>query len=280
MEKVSHSPPEAAADGGLHRWAISMASEEERERLVEILAEMMGSAFSLEKNQELFLLCLIEAVNNAAEHGNRNRPDGKVELELLLLDGLAGATVLDQGPGFTPFIPDLKTVRGNRGRGLGFIQQFCQTMFFNLAGNRITFFKGGTPMILKLTHATASVSLLPADTVVVSDFQVKSDVYNAVSELFDELDKTPWKAVYLNFKEVKLLNSSAWGTLFAESDRVSTEQIILFNTGEALWAAADAMGLTNPQGRFANIRVVGSDNDVWRLLVDRLSNAQDTGRSR
>ena len=47
-----------------------------------------------------------EAAINAMQHGNRERPDARVTVSMMLKDNTIRITVMDQGEGFSEFLPD------------------------------------------------------------------------------------------------------------------------------------------------------------------------------
>ncbi len=47
-----------------------------------------------------------EAAINAMQHGNKERPDARVTVSLMSKDNSIQVTVMDQGEGFSTFLPD------------------------------------------------------------------------------------------------------------------------------------------------------------------------------
>ena len=66
-------------------------------------AKMVGLA--PERIEDLKTI-VAEAAINAMQHGNKERPDAKVIVSLMLKENNIQVTVMDQGEGFSAFLPD------------------------------------------------------------------------------------------------------------------------------------------------------------------------------
>jgi serine/threonine-protein kinase RsbW len=75
---------------------IAMASAES-------YAKMLGLAS--ERIEDLKTI-VAEAAINAMQHGNKERPDARVTVSMALKDNSILITVMDQGEGFSDFLPD------------------------------------------------------------------------------------------------------------------------------------------------------------------------------
>jgi len=245
---------------------VLRSSEEERQALFEWLEDRLESSLADETERDLFLLVTVEAVNNAAEHGNDGDPQKRIIFRSLIRPGLTLVSVEDEGPGFEPLFPDLKKVDTPRGRGLGLIKANCDAVFFNQAGNQIIFLKGGKDMT-QLLQSAASIQLLPEGVVLISDLGPKIDVFKAISEVFDHVSTVAPRKVFLDLKEVKLLSSLVWGTIFAQATEATMELIVLFNASEAIKTAAEQMGLAKRHGDYGKIRVLEDAGEALGLMA-------------
>ena len=86
-----------------------------------------------------------EAIVNAIRHGNRNKAEKTVTVEMTCNDKQVWIQITDQGKGFDPYkVPDprsedLLEVPG--GRGVLLISEIMSEVAYNKAGNRITMAK-------------------------------------------------------------------------------------------------------------------------------------------
>ncbi len=78
-------------------------------------------------------LCLEEALVNAVQHGNKNDPGRRVNLEIFEQDGRCVIQIRDEGEGFDPLgvtMPDCETLGG---RGVCLIKHYMDDVSFDLA---------------------------------------------------------------------------------------------------------------------------------------------------
>jgi|GEM_PF-2755578 len=84
--------------------------------------------------------CFYEIFSNAVEHGNKNRVDKKVEIEVIFKRKFINFHVKDEGDGFD-WKNITKKIPGNesclRGRGLFLVQKFSNKIKFNEKGNEV-----------------------------------------------------------------------------------------------------------------------------------------------
>ena len=66
-------------------------------------ARMLGMA--PERIEDLKTI-VAEAAINAMQHGNKERPDARVTVSMMIKDNSIQVTVMDQGEGFSTFLPD------------------------------------------------------------------------------------------------------------------------------------------------------------------------------
>jgi anti-sigma regulatory factor (Ser/Thr protein kinase) len=249
--------------------------ERSQQSAFEQTEELLRAAIASEDQRELFLLAFVEALANAVEHGNRGDVAAPVLVQVAAGRGAAAFSITDQGPGFSPVVPDLPQVTGKRGRGLGFIQLYSDGLFFNRSGNQIVCLKGGKAMILETAHATARVSLLPEGVVVVTDINTRESVFNGVGELLDSLSQHRWRRIFLDLKGIRLITSAVWGYIFAEAGRPESELVVLFNAPQAVMASAEAMGVKVRRDDYAKIRVFDDADEAFRLLAAALESEED-----
>lgn len=83
---------------------------------------------------------VMEAVDNAHEHGNKKDPNKSIVVRCWKEAGLLFFSVLDEGAGFDGNIPPTRPGLDNlNGRGLVSIQDYSHSVSFNDKGNLITF---------------------------------------------------------------------------------------------------------------------------------------------
>ena len=83
---------------------------------------------------------VLEAVDNACDHGNRRDETKTVTVRCWEEDDFLMFSVLDEGKGFSRRIPDsMPELSDISGRGLYSIQEFAHSVSFNEKGNMITF---------------------------------------------------------------------------------------------------------------------------------------------
>ncbi len=82
---------------------------------------------------------LYEMLNNAYEHGNKKIGKKEITVEWDIEGEILTLSVMDEGDGFIPRIPDLPPpIWQPRGRGLWSIREDAQTLSFNKKANKIT----------------------------------------------------------------------------------------------------------------------------------------------
>lgn len=93
------------------------------------------------ENYGKILVSVMEAVNNAIIHGNKNDQNKFVNINILLKDNLLTITVEDQGKGFRPEeVPDPtkpENVENMNGRGVFLMKNLADDLEFNKMGNRV-----------------------------------------------------------------------------------------------------------------------------------------------
>lgn len=93
------------------------------------------------ENYGKILVSVMEAVNNAIVHGNKNDQSKTVRINILLKDNLLEITVEDQGKGFRPDeVPDPtrpENVENMNGRGVFLMKSLADDLEFNRKGNKV-----------------------------------------------------------------------------------------------------------------------------------------------
>lgn len=244
------------------------SSESDREKLFDRLYEQMGNTFKKSSEKELCLLTLIEAVNNAAEHGNNNITEKTIKINYFFSKNISGISISDEGPGFNPAFPDLKNTKGKRGRGLGFIKANSKTVFFNRTGNQVSFFKGCCTMDQEFQNAKAKSSIFPSVTVLITDLELKNknNISNGLAEIFASLGDLKQKKILIDLKKIRILNSMTWGTIFSEAEE-NTELILLFNVNKAIQETAKQIGLNARKGIYSKIKIFEDNSEVLKILA-------------
>lgn len=225
---------------------------------------------------DLLLLAMVEALNNAVEHGNRLLHEKRARVRYLIAPRFCLAIVNDQGAGFAPSFESLRESTGSRGRGLGIIKENTDLVFFNASGNTIVMFKGVRKMDVETRNATANINVVADGNVLVTDLSFgaqKVTIANGLSEIFEALGEEKEIAVYIDFKRVRLLSSMGWGILFGYAEKEYVRRIVLFNVSEVLLRNAEQMGLPRQSGPYAKINVLEGCELAMDILARGLSEA-------
>jgi serine/threonine-protein kinase RsbW len=82
-------------------------------------------------------LCLEEALVNAIVHGNDNKPDRTVKLEIAHDGDECRVSVADEGNGFDPQSVEMPDCNQLGGRGVCLIKHFMDEVKFNRAKHRL-----------------------------------------------------------------------------------------------------------------------------------------------
>jgi serine/threonine-protein kinase RsbW len=92
-------------------------------------------------NYGKILVSVMEAVNNAIIHGNKNNVKKSVEVEIELIDDCLKVIVTDEGNGFVPGnIPDPtkpENIESVNGRGVFLMSKLADNIEFNEKGNSV-----------------------------------------------------------------------------------------------------------------------------------------------
>lgn len=222
---------------------IISSSEDKREAFYEAFFNELSAAFKDQTVAELFFLATIEAINNAAEHGNQNLVEKRIIIQYALFQELIVLSVTDEGPGFVPVFPNLKQVRGARGRGLALIKKYTDILLFNETGNQITLIKGTGMKIATTDHSTINHSE-DGMVALITDLDLGKGTFQShrLMDIFDKCEKfgPPRKQFFFDLNQTDVLSSTAWGIFFTENEN---HIIVLFNTNTAIRTIAEAMGV-------------------------------------
>lgn len=90
------------------------------------------------------IVSVMEAVNNAIVHGNKNDISKRVSLVMELEDGVLKTTITDEGEGFKPMLlPDPtypENIENIRGRGVFLMGKLSDKIEFNEKGNSVVMY--------------------------------------------------------------------------------------------------------------------------------------------
>ena len=86
---------------------INLPSQVGYERIAMASADSYAKMLGLapERIEDLKTI-VAEAAINAMQHGNKERPDARVKVSMMVKDNAIQVTVMDQGEGFKGFLPD------------------------------------------------------------------------------------------------------------------------------------------------------------------------------
>ena len=121
---------------------LIISSKLENICLVEKLIDEVSDALQL--SSELYgkvLIATVEAVNNGIIHGNKLRPDKKVEIVVSYVSHVLKIVVSDNGSGFNyAAVPDPTTpenIENIHGRGVFLMQHLCDSVSFSNEGSTV-----------------------------------------------------------------------------------------------------------------------------------------------
>jgi serine/threonine-protein kinase RsbW len=125
-------------------YTLSILSSADNIHLVERFIEDICDRFNLTNNYfGNISMAIMEAVDNAIKHGNKNCRDKKVSIRLDLEPGLLKFLVKDEGEGFNyDHIPDptdpFSSSSEKVGRGIFIIRSMADKTHYNALGNELT----------------------------------------------------------------------------------------------------------------------------------------------
>ena len=134
-------------------------AEPYRSLFIDWLEEQLREVFSNCVDREAMLISAVEALNNAAEHGNQNNPLKKIQIECFLQKDLVLLALTDEGPGFSTLGEDPLKVRGGQG-GLGIIGANTDLVSFNKTANQIIMIKGASVLSEKRVVEGITISII------------------------------------------------------------------------------------------------------------------------
>lgn len=135
-------PGAVAADGGsAGRWQpvharLRLASRKEYLEAVHNLSERLFEMAGVDSDQAYWLVVAVrEAVINALLHGNMERADSEIVVEITVSGGQVEICVQDQGEGFTPDeLPDpvaTENLMSQDGRGVYLMQKLMDEVTYD-----------------------------------------------------------------------------------------------------------------------------------------------------
>lgn len=122
---------------------ILASTFEESERVPDFVEEIQNEAGLSDKITGNFMLLLSEAVSNAIDHGNKNDPSKKVEIEIQITGKEIKASVHDEGEGFNPDNTKNPVMEENlldpSGRGIFILKELADSVEFEDNGRKLIF---------------------------------------------------------------------------------------------------------------------------------------------
>ncbi len=262
----------------VRRFAIQ-GDEASRQRLFDEVADALTQRLDPEQvdetEQDLFLLAVVEAVNNAAEHGNQNDDTLPIQADLAVFPTVALFRVKDVGPGFTPVFPDLAAVTASRGRGLGMMRLNADAVLFNIPANETFLIKGGTRMRHDTHHVNATIHVLPGGVTLISELAFgdqKKHVAMGLGELLDDV-RPDEMAILIDLRGIKVITSLGWGAIFARLEDPALRNLTLFNANEAIIRAAEQMAIGARGGVYDKLVVHGGCAGALEVMAALLETA-------
>lgn len=247
---------------------IIKGDENSREELFDWFDRQLVDVFENETGRALFLLAFVEAVNNAAGHGNDGDTTKQIIISYFLAKEFAWISVEDEGVGYEPIFPDLKQVIGPHGRGLGFIKSNTDAVFFSRRGNRITFIKGGET-VKTFGNIDATLTIFANGTALVTDLRAKGKgqfkVHDGLSEIFEFCDKRV-ENFYFDLRNITIFNSQTWGLFFAEAGKNEIKLLQFFNTNETIQTSAKQLGIGKRQDVYGKIKISADNEEAQQIL--------------
>jgi anti-sigma regulatory factor (Ser/Thr protein kinase) len=260
------------APGGANRryWRVA-GLESEQEDILQGIDDLIWLCDLDETCRDLFLLAVAEAVANAVEHGNRLDQRRSIEVRTAAARGLVAVLVRDEGGGYEPVWPDLRTSHGPRGRGLGIVRENSDAVFFDRTANTIILMKGGRTMELSSVNCTGRLTRFAGEAALVADLEFsgrKTGLAHGLGEIFEEVSREPARVVLFDMRKVRMITSMAWGQIFAEVERPDLSRLVLFNAAEAVLATARQMGLGSRGGDYAKIEVYPGCVEAFEIIAE------------
>lgn len=114
-------------------------------RLIEELIQTMKYRGWTDPEQFAVNLAVVEAINNAVCHGNKNDPNKQYFISCSVLDSRVDIEIRDEGEGFNyDSLPDPRAdgrIDAPRGRGILLIKGFMSGLQYNAVGNGLVMHK-------------------------------------------------------------------------------------------------------------------------------------------
>lgn len=118
---------------------------EDSEKVPDFVASVQEESGLQDDKTDVLMLVLSEAVTNAIVHGNKENPDKKVTVDVVVKPDKIIAEITDEGEGFTPNQThdplDEENLLNQSGRGIFLMDELC---------DQIEYFKDGTQVRLTL----------------------------------------------------------------------------------------------------------------------------------
>ena len=122
------------------------STDDDKIQFVDKILRMLSTEYKASHNvEEIKLrLCLDEALTNAIQHGNKNDPQKKIQIKLLIDDQNLGFAIKDQGEGLKqenlPDVSDWEFLeKSENGRGLMLIENIVDDLTYFTNSKELVF---------------------------------------------------------------------------------------------------------------------------------------------
>ncbi len=240
---------------------ILPSTTEQIEACFDLFDEELTQIQGQETERELFLLNFVEALTNAAEHGNRWSANKRVYVETFTDSHFSIVFIRDEGSGYRPKFVKLEEVSHNRGRGLGMIRAHSDAVYFSHQGREIVFWKRFTKevsMYRENDNASYEYSLIGDQGILINKFTIKQNglLNHALTEFFAEQKLPDVNFILFDCSKVRVLSSLSWGVIIEFLQSYSKIYLILFNASMAVVQTAKTLGLYEPGGPYRNLKIL------------------------
>jgi anti-anti-sigma factor len=208
---------------------------------------------------------LRELLDNAFNHGSRNRPDGIVQADCLVTDNYARCVVYDNGPGFD-YPAQLKREEeghlkaGTRGRGLLLVARAVDRIEVDTSkGSRfeVVLYKQSVDVAVRRKipergsseisdSSVSTVNPLPRGIVVVTvNGYLDSHSFEEVEETINDLFRKHFYKVVVDLSHVEYISSSGAGVFIGALSEAQEHDgnIVLVNPTNSVSEVLDLLGL-------------------------------------
>ena len=240
-----------------------------RALFVEWFEEQLGEVFSKEEDRAVMVMATVEALNNAAEHGNRDNPSKKIKIDCFLKKDMALLAVTDEGPGFTPVIENPGQVRGGRSRGLGLISANTDLVFFNASANQIIMFKGASVRNEKIVVEGVTLVILNNTVLFISrgGALAGGETSKVVGGVLERLGTMEPLGVFLDLGGVEKADEEVMGSICESLLRTRFGKLYLLNVNEDQGVQLGSLRGRAEKGRVQVLSGIGETAEILAELL-------------